>query len=138
MKNKTVIITLILIFGAFLAVVLLRSGSNEEKEELVNIPDTRTDKVVADSAIPPVNREAEMPENIPGMYLDYDKSHIEKAADGKVVLFFKASWCPTCGALDKDIINNLDNIPEDVTILKVDYDSEIALKKQYGVTIQRD
>jgi len=51
-----------------------------------------------------------------------------------VVLFFRASWCPTCRALDTDIKAN--NIPESLTILDVDYDNSSELKKKYGVTYQ--
>ncbi|MEZ4156816.1 MAG: thioredoxin family protein [Candidatus Paceibacterota bacterium] len=52
------------------------------------------------------------------------------------VLFFHAVWCPTCKSLDNDIMANLSDIPSDVTILKVDYDSYTDLKKKYGVTTQ--
>lgn len=58
------------------------------------------------------------------------------AADAKVVLFFKAKWCPTCQALDKNIRANLSGIPENVTILQVDYDTATALKQKHGVTYQ--
>jgi thioredoxin 1 len=68
----------------------------------------------------------------------YDIYTPEKVANakGKVVLFFHASWCPSCRRLNSDIENNLDSIPSDLTILKVDYDKETALKQKYGVTTQ--
>ena len=69
-------------------------------------------------------------------YLDYSESFLTRANEGKVVLFFKANWCPTCNALDKDILKNLNKIPEDVTILKVDYDVASDLKKKYEVVTQ--
>ena len=69
-------------------------------------------------------------------YLDYSESFLTRANEGKVVLFFKANWCPTCNALDKDILKNLNKIPEDVTILKIDYDTAIDLKKKYEVVTQ--
>lgn len=58
------------------------------------------------------------------------------AASGNVVLFFRASWCPTCRGLDTDIRANLKNIPGNLTILDVDYDNSTDLKKKYGVTYQ--
>lgn len=71
-----------------------------------------------------------------GSYEVYDASKIAKAKTGKVILFFRASWCPSCKALDKDIREHLKDIPEDVTILDVDYDKYTDLKKQYGVVMQ--
>jgi thiol-disulfide isomerase/thioredoxin len=72
----------------------------------------------------------------PGEYLDYDASLLSRADDGDVVLFFHAGWCPTCKALERDIKNNMSDIPEDLTILKLNYDKESELKKKYAVVIQ--
>jgi thiol-disulfide isomerase/thioredoxin len=58
------------------------------------------------------------------------------APAGKQVLFFHASWCPTCRSADTDITSKLSDIPADVTIHKVDYDDSSELKKKYGVTYQ--
>ena len=71
-----------------------------------------------------------------GQYVPYDSSKIAFAKDGKVVLFFRASWCPSCRALDADIKTNLSKIPANMLILDVDYDKYTDLKKQYGVTYQ--
>lgn len=71
-----------------------------------------------------------------GQYAAYDASKLAFAKEGKVVLFFRASWCPTCRALDADIKANLSQIPKNVLILDVDYDKSAELKKQYGVTYQ--
>jgi thiol-disulfide isomerase/thioredoxin len=71
-----------------------------------------------------------------GQYIPYDASKIAFAKEGKVVLFFRASWCPTCRALDTDIKANLSQIPSNVLILDVDYDKYTDLKKQYEVTYQ--
>jgi thiol-disulfide isomerase/thioredoxin len=54
----------------------------------------------------------------------------------KNVLFFHASWCPTCRAADANIKANLLSIPSGLTIHQVDYDSSTELKKKYGVTYQ--
>lgn len=54
----------------------------------------------------------------------------------KVVLFFHATWCPTCKSLDADIMANEANIPDNVSIFKVDYDSETDLKAEYDVSVQ--
>mgnify|MGYP001597709164 CR=1 FL=1 len=69
-----------------------------------------------------------------GSYEAYSAEKLALAAEGDVVLFFRASWCPTCRALDADIKANV--VPEGVTILDVNYDTEVALKQKYGVTMQ--
>lgn len=71
-----------------------------------------------------------------GSYEVYSAEKIARAETGDVVLFFHASWCPSCRALNTSIENNLTTIPEGVTILKTDYDKETELKKKYGVTYQ--
>ena len=71
-----------------------------------------------------------------GSYEAYSADKITRAETGKVVLFFHASWCPSCRGLNASIESNLKSIPEGVTILKTDYDKETELKKKYGVTYQ--
>lgn len=69
-----------------------------------------------------------------GEYVAYDPALLSRANSGKVVLFFHAGWCPTCKVLENDILKG--QIPEDLTILKIDYDTASELKKKYGITIQ--
>ncbi|MEN9413680.1 MAG: hypothetical protein RLZZ342_767 [Candidatus Parcubacteria bacterium] len=71
-----------------------------------------------------------------GSYEVYAPEKIAKAEKGKVVLFFHASWCPSCRTVDADIRAHLKEIPTGVTILDVDYDTAAALKQKYGVTYQ--
>lgn len=69
-------------------------------------------------------------------YEAYAPEKLAYAKTGKVVLFFRASWCPTCHALDADLKESLKDLPKDLTILDVNYDTETALKQKYGVTSQ--
>lgn len=72
-----------------------------------------------------------------GSYEVYSPEKIaEKSKTSRVVLFFNAVWCPTCRALDNSIKVSLKQIPGDITILSVDYDTYKDLKKKYGVTYQ--
>lgn len=71
-----------------------------------------------------------------GSYGPYDESKLAMAETGNVVLFFKASWCPSCRALDADIKASLSDIPADLTILEVDFDQSAELRQKYGVTTQ--
>lgn len=69
-----------------------------------------------------------------GTYEDYSPEKV--VANNGAILFFHASWCPTCQALDSNLKNSLEKIPEGVAILKVSYDKETELKKKYEVTYQ--
>lgn len=72
-----------------------------------------------------------------GSYEIYSPEKIaEKSKTSRVVLFFNAVWCPTCRALDNSIKVSAKQIPGDITILSVDYDTYKDLKKKYGVTYQ--
>lgn len=74
--------------------------------------------------------------NTPGTYQSYDKDTIAASKADKILLFFHASWCPSCRALDADIVANADSIPSGVEIYKLDYDTETTLKQQYGIVRQ--
>lgn len=67
-------------------------------------------------------------------YADYEADKAAYDAGGDVVLFFSASWCPTCQRADKNLKGS--GVPEGLTVVKTDYDSSSSLKKQYGVTVQ--
>lgn len=71
-----------------------------------------------------------------GGYTAYAPEKLTFAKEGKVVLFFRAGWCPTCRAVDADIRAHLSDIPKNVLILDVNYDTEKELKQKYGVTYQ--
>ncbi len=72
-----------------------------------------------------------------GSFTAYSPEAVSSASEtDKVVLFFHATWCSTCKLLASDIEANAANIPAGVKILKVDYDSETALKQKYGVRLQ--
>ena len=70
---------------------------------------------------------------IAGVYMDYRDGVIE-ATPGTKVLFFHATWCPQCRALDEQLRN--EGSPDGVTVFKVDYDDRVDLRQKYGVTLQ--
>lgn len=73
------------------------------------------------------------PASQPGDYVEYYDGAIAETA-GTKVLFFHASWCPKCRALEEDILAN--EIPDDFTVFKVDFDTATELRQRYGVTLQ--
>lgn len=72
----------------------------------------------------------------PGTYQPYSEERLALAEDGTAVLFFHATWCPTCRAADADITENAAAISPNTHILKVDYDTATDLRQRYGVTTQ--
>jgi len=66
-------------------------------------------------------------------YVNYSSDYLETTA-GTRLLFFHAPWCPQCRDLEADILAT--ELPENVTIVKVDYDSHQDLRQKYGVTVQ--
>ena len=71
---------------------------------------------------------------IKGGFTSYDQAKLADAENGHVVLFFSASWCPTCKEANKNFTTS--TTPTGLTLLKVDYDNSNELKKKYGVTYQ--
>ncbi len=57
------------------------------------------------------------------------------AAQGPTVLFFQASWCPTCQAAMRELQAAGERLGN-VLVLVVDYDRAGELKKRYGVSYQ--
>lgn len=53
---------------------------------------------------------------------------------GDVVLFFNASWCPTCKATVESL--DADGVPAGLTVVSVDFDAATDLRQDYGVTVQ--
>jgi len=53
-----------------------------------------------------------------------------------MILFFHAPWCPLCRKSDEVLLEIFDGLEGGVIWFKVDYDTETALKQQYGITYQ--
>ncbi len=73
---------------------------------------------------------------VKGSYETYSPEKLTLAENDDVLLFFHADWCPICRGLESEIKADLSAIPDGVHILKVDYDTAIALRQKYGVTVQ--
>lgn len=85
------------------------------------------------AAATPSSSVAESAAKQPGVYTEYQEGLVA-STDGVKVLFFHAPWCPQCRMIEADIES--DGVPDGVTILKVDYDTNQALRRTYGVTLQ--
>lgn len=75
-------------------------------------------------------------------YVKYSKERLDGAVNMRRVLYFYASWCPTCRPADANLKENGNKIPEDVTVIRVNYndpetdEEEKELAKKYGITYQ--
>ncbi len=75
--------------------------------------------------------------------MDYSTESFEGSKTTKRILFFYSDQAPKSVTLGQEITLLSDKIPENVTILRVNYDSETELKTEYkilipGVLIQID
>lgn len=150
MKNKKYIavLALILVFLVFLVVIFVFANRNTTNTTDSNLTNTNTSNssqnqnseelettnIEVPVGTPGENLGVEM--NSAGIYTNFESSQTIPLSGYKNVYFFAASWCPTCRVLDRDINNNLENIPSDVAIINVDFDKERELKQRYGVTFQ--
>lgn len=121
MKQRNIVLAAILILGVVgvgaYALVSARS----------------TPSPAASTPAPAALQPGGSPAAAPGQYIDY-RADVIAATPGTKILFFHAPWCPQCRKLEQSIKSGA--IPGGVTIIKVDYDSNQALRKKYGVTIQ--
>jgi thiol-disulfide isomerase/thioredoxin len=143
MKNTTILIVVIALLG--LGAYMFSTKSNEpevmmEKDAVVMEKDSK-DSMKKETG------EVMMEKTDEGMitdsrYVAYSSTALEKASTGKTVLFFYASWCPTCKPADADFEENANTLPKDVTVIRVNYNDpdtdqeEKDLAKKYGITYQ--
>lgn len=150
MKNPIIIFVIIAVvavvgFGAYkLSQNSSRSDSmiqktTQESMEKIETPEQEAKKKKEGEAM---IKKSDDKMTATSRYVEYSKSALEKAASNRRVLFFYASWCPTCRPADANFKENISKIPEDVTLIRVNYNDPEAgqeekdLAKKYGITYQ--
>ena len=114
---------------------MMEKKAMEEKDAMMKADTTKTDSMMKNDETIMMDKSDTMMKT--GSYEAYAPEKVMLAsATHDVVLFFKASWCPTCRAVDADIKANLSKIPSSLAILDVNYDNSTTLKQKYGVTYQ--
>lgn len=83
-----------------------------------------------------------MDKNANSRYVPYSKAVYDTSADKRRVLYFYATWCPSCKVANEDFTANPNKIPEDVIVIRTNYNDpdtdqeEKNLAKKYGITYQ--
>lgn len=147
--NKNIIIAgvvaLVLIFGG----LYFYNIQTQEKADTKMAQD-KDAKMEKDKAMDSETNEATMDKTMQKSddkmmtsgYVNYSKDSLDNAKSQRRVLFFYASWCPICKPADADLKANINNIPKDVSVIRVNYNDpetdsdEKDLAKKYGVTYQ--
>jgi thiol-disulfide isomerase/thioredoxin len=130
---------LMVIIGLLVIGVIGFSLLNNKENNTQEITDTNIESVVSEVQN---NNETNEIDNLDtvvksasGLYTKY-AGNLTQYENKNIVLSFKADWCPSCRVMDADIKASLNDIPENVVILELNYDKETDLKKKYGVTSQ--
>jgi thioredoxin 1 len=121
--SKYILFGLVVVILAFVGGSML---SNSHLQQTVGLQPT----VTLQATIPPTLAKES------GQYIEYSTAAFEEAKNKKRVIFFHATWCPTCKIAHYDFTSNKDYIPAGVVIFKTDYDTETKLQKQYVITYQ--
>ena len=134
-KNSKIIIIVIAVFVIFGGLwFFLESGDDTTLTNSEDTQQTASSETANDSSQTQETKELEeSTDATAGAYVDYSEEKVANA-QGDRVLFFHASWCPTCKSLDQNIRAGV--VPDGLTIFKVDYDTERELAKKHGVTYQ--
>jgi thiol-disulfide isomerase/thioredoxin len=124
MSKKILVIVLAILAGIVVSFGIVLAGN-------VLAPTSEVSSVESEET--PVSESIERDPANTGDYLDYTPALFEET-EGRKVLFFHASWCPVCRALENDILSR--GVPADLTIFKVDYDEATDLVQKYEVRLQ--
>lgn len=142
-----IIIALVFVAGGYFVFMAQGTPSNDDARTNDEVSSLKTSDAMMDDEVEEhdgtmaegdevMATDEKMMDGEPGTYETYDPAKLARADEGTVVLFFHATWCPTCRAFKSDVSNNLKEIPAGLTILEVNYDTETALKQKYGITYQ--
>lgn len=135
MKNMTLALVILLLVGGAVGAIFYNTQmapepeSAMEKKEVMMEPE---DVMIKEETLMEANEQ----------YVFFSPEALAAASEKRRVLYFYANWCPTCQPADKDFQENATQLPEDVVVIRVNYndddtdEAEKALAKKYGVTYQ--
>lgn len=69
-------------------------------------------------------------------YVDLTETTIPSSKYEFQAIFFHADWCSTCVGDNSDFYYNVNKIPKNIQVVKVNYDLEKAMKDKYNINYQ--
>ena len=146
MKTPIIIVLLLILAGLVTGGAFLYSQQQKvaTSDQSLSQQEPTTNDFMAptDSQNVMTDKEDMMIETKGSKYIKYIKLAFDNNTEKRRVLFFYANWCPTCRPADANFIANVDKIPDDAVVIRVNYNDdetdaeEKALAEQYGVTYQ--
>ena len=149
MKGTTLLILLVVLIGGGVIIVwgLVQSGMPIEVATMNDrtAPTVVTEEPNGTEINPTENNtnETEAPGLTPdSRYQEHYPSILSNTTTARRVLFFYANWCPTCRPADANFRTNMELLPADVQVIRVNYNDtetdaeERELASQYSVTYQ--
>jgi len=130
--SKLLIIAVLLIAGYFFFNPSAKLDSVTKPESTISTETTPNDSEASGN---PGTTET-------SRYRTNHASELAEAQSPRRILFFYASWCPTCIPADKILASSQSSLPSDVIIYRLNYNDtdtdqvEKDLAKKYGVTYQ--
>jgi len=88
------------------------------------------------------NKNEGLNKGVNSRYVAHFKTALDDAVPNRRVLFFYANWCSTCQPADANLRANTGRIPEDITVIRVNYNDtdtdqeEKDLAKKYNIVYQ--
>ncbi len=105
-------------------------------------PTTQSGSMMKKDSAPTVAQKMMEKNSKNSRYTSYTKAVYDASADRRRVLYFYATWCPSCKVANEDFLANPNKIPEDAVVLRVNYNDpdtdqeEKELAQKYGITYQ--
>lgn len=133
-NNLLPIVVAIVVFASIYFFINRSSSGDTSDTQIPGNEETNPSTTVRNQQDPQENTT----EPTGATYVTYSEQALVQAhANGKrPILFFHASWCPTCKALNDELNEKISTLPTDIVIFKTDYDTYTELKQKHGVTIQ--
>lgn len=125
---------IILLIAVLVGIYLFNKPKLEESTPDINY-DVQINEIDSSS-------EEALTKSLDERYVEFSENNVEEYSNKKRVLFFYANWCPTCKPADKDFILKEMDIPQDMVVIRVNYNDsdtdkqEKNLAAKYGVTYQ--
>lgn len=145
MKNTLVVAVFVLAVGGIgLYTIMNRDEAMEKPNSIEKAEVMMKDEAAMpkdESVMAPADSDEKMMKK-EGAYAPFSPEVLASSANSRRVLFFYANWCPTCKPVDVSFSKNMTQIPDDVTVIRVNYNDtetdqvEKDLAQKYGVTYQ--